>query len=237
MSDQKQIAFVLYEGLTMLDMIGPLQVLRSLGGAYSAVVVAEHTDPMPVDGGVMQFSATHTFVDVPNPAGIIVPGGGLPTIRAMANDAIRNYLLANEKSAEFIGSVCTGALILAAAGLLEGRKATTHWGYQPELEKLGATYKRERWVEDGKFITAAGVSAGIDMALYLAARLVGEDRARQIQLGIEYDPQPPFGGLDYAGVENAIQSPKDWPEDTRNRMKEALVNHPEIYERLISPTQ
>lgn len=234
MSEKKQIAFVLYEGLTMLDMIGPLQVLRTLGDPYEAVVVAEHTNPMPVDEGLMLFSAPYTFADIPHPVGIIVPGGGWPTIRAMANDAIRGYLLSNTESAEFIGSVCTGALILAAADLLEGRDATTHWGYQPELEKFGATYKRERWVEDGKFITAAGVSAGIDMALHLAARLVGEERARQIQLGIEYDPQPPLGGLDYAGVEDAIQKPEDWTVETKGRFREALANRPEIYDRLMS---
>lgn len=234
MAEEKIIAFVLYEGLTMLDLIGPLQVCNGLGAPYKPLVVAEHTNPMPVSGGVMQFSATHTFAEVPHPFGIIVPGGGMPTIRAMANDAIRNYLLENVDSAEFIGSVCTGALILAAAGLLEGRNATTHWGYQPELEKLGATYRRERWVEDGKFITAAGVSAGIDMALALAQRLVGDEQAASIQLGIEYDPCPPLGALDYSKTEGQVIPPSQWSDEQKTMMQEALANRPEIYDRLMA---
>jgi transcriptional regulator GlxA family with amidase domain len=231
---EKKIAFVLYPGLTMLDMIGPLQVISGLGDPYEAVVVAETTDPMPVSGGLMSFAAPYTFDDIPHPFGIIVPGGGMPTIRAMANQRIRQYLLDNAEPAEFIGSVCTGALILAAAGLLEGRNATTHWGYHPELEQLGATFQRKRWVEDGKFITAAGVSAGIDMALHLASRLVGEERAKMIQLGIEYDPSPPFGGLDYDGVLEQAIHPKDFSDDQKQAFKEALTDDPAVYERLMS---
>jgi transcriptional regulator GlxA family with amidase domain len=106
-----------------------------------------------------------------------------------------------------VTSVCTGALILGAAGLLEGRKATTHWAYYKLLERLGATYLPKRWVEDGKFITSAGVSAGIDMALFLAARLTNESAARLVQLGIEYDPHPPFGGIDWSGVDRDVLAP------------------------------
>lgn len=234
MTDKKQIAFVLYDGLTMLDMIGPLQVFTGIGDPYQAVVVAETTEPMDVSGGIMKFAAPYTFDDVPNPIGIIVPGGGMPTIRAMANLRLRKYLLDNIDSAEFIGSVCTGSLILAAAGLLEGRNATTHWGYHPELEKFGAKYKRERWVEDGKIITAAGVSAGIDMALHLAAKLVGEQRARTIQLGIEYDPEPPFGRLDYTGVLEQAITPENFSDEQRELFKEALAEDPAVYERLMN---
>jgi transcriptional regulator GlxA family with amidase domain len=106
-----------------------------------------------------------------------------------------------------VGSVCTGALVLAAAGLLEGRPATTHWAYHRLLERLGATYLPQRWLEDGKFITSAGVSAGIDMALALVARLTDEPTARRVQVAIEYDPHPPFGGIDWGQVNRDIYEP------------------------------
>ena len=229
----KTIAFVLYPGLTMLDLIGPLQVFTAVQEPYQTVVVGEHTNPMPVNNNIIQFSATHTFADVPSPAGIIMPGGGMPTIRAMANRAIREYLLANADSTEFIGSVCTGSLILAAAGLLEGRRATTHWGYAPELEAFGATYVPERWVEDGKFITAAGVSAGIDMGLALLGRLFGEDHAKSVQLGLEYDPEPPFGPIDWTGVRERVIPPSKFNEQQRQAFKDALAEMPELYDRLM----
>jgi transcriptional regulator GlxA family with amidase domain len=101
------------------------------------------------------------------------------------------------ETAEVAGSVCTGALILGSVGLLEGRQATTHWAYYKILEELGAKYVRKRWVEDGKFICSAGVSAGIDMALQLAARLTDEETARRVQRSLGYDPHPPYGGIDY----------------------------------------
>jgi len=140
---------------------------------------------------------THTFEEVPNPHVLLVPGGGLPTLRAMGSEPIRNYVRSAAETAEVAGSVCTGTLILASVGLLEGRQATTHWAYHKVLEELGATYVRKRWVEDGKFVSSAGVSAGIDMALALAARLTDEGIARRVQRSVGYDPRPPFGGIDY----------------------------------------
>lgn len=231
--EKKIIAFVMYPGLTALDLIGPLSALSGLGDPYQSIVVGETTEAVPVQGGTIKFGAVKTFDEVPNPFGIIVPGGGMPTVRAMANARIHKYLKSNVDSAEFIGSVCTGALILAAAGLLEGRKATTHWGWRPELEKFGATYVKQRWVEDGKYITAAGVSAGIDMGLYLASRLKDEKTARLIQRGIEYDPEPPFGGIDWTGTEELIIDPKDFQDDQRQAFQEALAEMPEIFERLM----
>lgn len=118
----------------------------------------------------------------------------------MSNEAIRRYVRTAAQTAETVASVCTGALILASVGLLEGRQATTHWACYKILEDLGARYLRRRWVEDGKFICSAGVSAGIDMALQLSARLTDEDTARQVQASLGYDPQPPFGGIDYDHV-------------------------------------
>lgn len=115
----------------------------------------------------------------------------------MANPALRRYLREAEKHAEWIVSVCTGALILASLGLLEGREVTTHWAYRSFLPPFGARYARKRWTHSGKIINSAGVSAGIDMALHLAAQMAGEETARQAQLLIQYDPHPPFGGIDY----------------------------------------
>ena len=196
---QKTIAFVLYPGLTVFDLAGPLQIftgLSELVPEYRTVVVGERVEPMNTDIRVKMIP-THSFEEVPNPFVLLVPGGGLPTLRAMGNEPIRNYVRSAAATAEVAGSVCTGALILGSVGLLEGRQATTHWAYYKILEELGASYVRKRWVEDGKFICSAGVSAGIDMALQLAARLTDKETARQVQRSLGYDPEPPFGGIDY----------------------------------------
>src|SRR5919112_1878105 len=202
--DQKTIAFVLYPGLTLFDMAGPLQVLSALSEIvpeYRTVVVAERTGPMDTDiPGKMKVRPNNTFEELPRPFAFVVPGGNAPTIRAMGNEAIRNYVKSAAETAEVVASVCAGALILASVGLLEGRRATTHWAFYKILEQFGATYVRERWVEDGKFICSAGVSAGIDMALQLAARLTDEETSREVQYRLGYDPEPPFGGIDYERI-------------------------------------
>jgi transcriptional regulator GlxA family with amidase domain len=193
--EQKTIAFVLYPGLTVFDLAGPLQIftgLSELVPEYRTVVVAERVEPTDTDIRVKMIP-THTFDEVPNPYVLLVPGGGVPTLRAMGNEPIRDYVRSAAETAEVPGSICTGALILASVGLLEGRQATTHWAYHKILEELGAKYVRKRWVEDGKFIC----SAGIDMALALAARLTDEETARRVQRSLGYDPHPPFGGIDY----------------------------------------
>ncbi len=197
--NQKTIAFVLYPGLTVFDLTGPLQVLTALSAIapqYRTVVVGERVEPTDTDIRVKMIP-THTFEEVPHPSIVLVPGGGVPTLRAMSNEPIRSYVRTAAETAEVAGSVCTGALILGSVGLLEGRQATTHWAYYKILEELGAKYVRKRWVEDGKFICSAGVSAGIDMALHLAARLTDEETARRVQRSLGYDPHPPFGGIDY----------------------------------------
>jgi transcriptional regulator GlxA family with amidase domain len=199
--NKKTIAFVLYPGLTVLDLTGPLQVLTTLGEIapeYRTVVVAERAKPTDTDiPGEMKVIPNNTFEEVPHPFAFIVPGGVTPTLRAMSNEAIRNYVRSAAETAEVVSSVCTGALILGSVGLLEGRQATTHWAFYKVLEQFGAKYVRKRWVEDGKFICSAGVSAGIDMALALAARLTDEETARRVQRSLGYDPHPPFGGIDY----------------------------------------
>jgi transcriptional regulator GlxA family with amidase domain len=200
MTDSKTIAFVLYPGLTPLDLIGPLQVLCGLpriDPAYRIAVVGAQRQVHETDA-VIGLQPSHTFAEVPDPFAIVVPGGGAATVRAMTNGTLLGYLRTAAEHTEIVTSVCTGSLILAAAGLLEGRRATTHWAFHDLLERLGARPVRQRWVEDGPYVTAAGVSAGLDMALHLAERLVGIDVARLIQLGLEYDPQPPFGPLDWS---------------------------------------
>jgi transcriptional regulator GlxA family with amidase domain len=210
--NEKAIAFVRYPGLTAFDLVGPLQVISQLADAHQEirpVVVGERIEPMDTDAGV-QLVPDRTFEDVPRPHALVVPGGTRPTFKAMSSPAIRDYVKSAAETAEVVGSVCTGALILASVGLLEGRQATTHWACHRVLESFGATYQRKRWVEDGKFITSAGVSAGIDMGLYLAARLTAEASAKQAQLSLDYDPQPPFGRLDYDDMSLPLRAGRAW---------------------------
>lgn len=199
---EKIVAFVLYPGLTPLDLVGPLQVFASLqkvAPEYRPVVVAERIAPLASDIEV-DMVADKTFAEVPHPHILVVPGGVGGTLRAMSDEPLRRYVRTAAESAEVVASVCTGALILAAVGLLEGRPATTHWVAPGILRSYGSPYRRARWVEDGKIITAAGVSAGIDMALHLVARLTDEETARRVQLDIEYDPQPPSGRIDWSRI-------------------------------------
>jgi transcriptional regulator GlxA family with amidase domain len=202
-AERKTIAVVLYPDLTALDLVGPLQVLTMLerfAPAFQVVVVGEHAEPMATDVHVDMVPA-RTFADVPHPFAILVPGGRGGTIRALTDPAIRDYVTSAAVSAELVTSVCTGSLILGAVGLLDGRPATTNWFFSSVLERFGATYRHERWVHDGRFVMSAGVSAGIDMALYLAAMLTDEATARRIQLAIDYDPQPPLGPVDWTHVD------------------------------------
>jgi putative intracellular protease/amidase len=228
----KTIALLLFPELTLLDLVGPLQVLKSLPPPFRTVVVGERVEPMTTDTGVA-ITPDKRFDDVPRPIAVIVPGGP-GSVAAMGNEAIQAYLRAAAATAEVAGSVCTGALVLAATGLLEGRRATTHWAYASELEKLGARYARERFVEDGKFVTSAGVSAGIDMALFLAARLSDRATAERIQLGIEYDPHPPFGGIDWAKVGEPERT-RQRQGGTGRRLQDAprlLAGRPDLLKRL-----
>ncbi len=198
-AQEKTIAFVLYPGLTAFDLAGPLQVIAQVATIHPEIrpiVVGERIAPMETDAGV-QLVPDATFAQAPHPYAVVVPGGTRPTFKAMSNQAIRDYVRTTAETAAIVGSVCSGALILASVGLLEGRQATSHWAVAKVLESFGATYRRQRWVEDGKFITSAGVSASIDMGLELAARLTDEATARQVQLWLDYDPQPPFGRIDY----------------------------------------
>jgi transcriptional regulator GlxA family with amidase domain len=196
-TEKKIVAFTLYPGVTPLDLVGPLTVLRELGPGwpFRTVVVGERVEPMDSDTPLRLLPAK-TFREVPAPSAVIVPGGGASTIRAMRDEPLVAYVRAAAQTAEVVGSTGNGALVLAAAGLLAGRRAAIHWAFAELLESLGATYARERWVHEGKFLTAAGGSAGIDAMLHLVARRTSESGARLAQLATEYDPDPPFGGLD-----------------------------------------
>ncbi len=205
--EKQLVAVALYPGVTPLDLVGPLTVLRRLGPGwpFRTVVVGERIEPMGTDVG-LQLVPDKTFAEVRHPYVVLVPGGRVATIRAMSEPAIREYVRTAAESAEIVASVCTGSLILGAVGLLEGRQGTTNWFFHKVLESYGTTYHLERWVEDGKFIMAAGVSAGIDMALCLTARLTDEATARKVQLALDYDPQPPFGRLDYEDMSLTLRA-------------------------------
>jgi transcriptional regulator GlxA family with amidase domain len=227
------IAFLVYPEVTLLDLVGPLQVLKALEGdsPFQIVTVGERIEPMATDTGLW-VQPERTFAEVPKPFGLILPGGLLGPIKAMANDALMAYVRAAGEAATVVGSVCTGSLILGAAGLLNGRRATTHWACLGQLEKLGAKPVQERWVEDGKFITAAGVSAGIDMALALVARLTDEKTARTIQLIIEYSPKPPFGDIDLSKVDAAATKGR-FDAVLTNMVPTILASKPELLPRLL----
>jgi putative intracellular protease/amidase len=184
------IAIVLYDRFTALDAIGPYEVLSRLPDASVAFVAAE-AGPVRTDNGMLTMLAERSLAQAPEPDIVLVPGGPGEVVQR-AGGAVLEWLTQADRTSTWTTSVCTGSLILAAAGLLEGKRATSHWLALDELARLGAQPVAERVVFDGKLVTAAGVSAGIDMALTLAASIAGETVAQAIQLGIEYDPQPPF---------------------------------------------
>jgi transcriptional regulator GlxA family with amidase domain len=184
------IAIPLFDRFTALDAIGPYETLSRLPGARVTFLAAE-PGPVATDNRMLQIVAERALSDMPDPDIVVVPGG-IGT-RAMMNDTqLISWVRTAHKTTEWTCSVCTGSLVLGAAGLLDGLEATTHWMAMDTLASTGARPTGRRVVEQGKIITAAGVSAGIDMGLTLAARIAGDVVAQAIQLGIEYDPQPPF---------------------------------------------
>ncbi|MDX6662358.1 MAG: hypothetical protein QOG09_460, partial [Solirubrobacterales bacterium] len=184
------IAILLFPELTALDAIGPYEVLSRLPGA-EVRFVAKEPGPQRTDTGALALSADHSLADVPSPEIFVVPGGA--GTRPMLGDEVTlDWIRRAHETSQWTTSVCTGSLALGAAGVLDGLRATSHWIWSEYLSAFGATPVDERVVEDGKVITAAGVSSGIDMALRLSELVAGEEVARAIQLGIEYDPTPPF---------------------------------------------
>jgi putative intracellular protease/amidase len=195
------IAIPLFDRFTALDAIGPYEVLSRLPG-YRVTFVAESPGVRTTDNGMLGLVAEKALADMPHPEIVVVPGG-IGTRAMMRDEVLIDWVRGAHATSRFTCSVCTGSLVLGAAGILDGLQATTHWAAMELLGSTGAIPTPQRVVEQGKVITAAGVSAGIDMALTLAARVAGDAVAQAIQLGIEYDPQPPFdsGSLDKAPQE------------------------------------
>ena len=185
-----QIAILLYEKLTALDAIGPYEVLRSVPG-WEVRFAGAAKGSVRTDSGGLGLSADYSLEELAEPDIVLVPGGeGSEAL--MEDDEVLSWLRRVDEGTKWTTSVCTGSLVLGAAGLLEGKRATSHWLFLERLGELGADPVGGRFVEDGKILTAAGVSAGIDMALHLVGREAGPEIAQAVQLGIEYDPQPPF---------------------------------------------
>ncbi|MEU5000077.1 DJ-1/PfpI family protein [Streptomyces sp. NPDC021622] len=185
-----QIAIALFERFTALDAVGPYETLSRVPGA-DTVLVAERPGPVRNERGSLALVADRAFADVPSPDVVVVPGGPGQS-EHMAHEPLLSWLRSADATSTWTTSVCTGSLLLAAAGLLKGRRATSHWLALAELEKFGAQPKGERVVFDGKYVTSAGVSSGIDMGLALVGRIAGDEQARTVQLLTEYDPQPPY---------------------------------------------
>jgi putative intracellular protease/amidase len=197
------IACLIFDGITALDIVGPYEVLQRLPGA-DVKFVARDKGEVRTDNKFLGLVADYALSDVTRADVLVVPGG-FATRDLERDEAILEWIRAIDATTTWTTSVCTGSMLLAAAGLLEGKEATTHWASLDRLAEYGAIPTGRRVVEQGKIVTAAGVSSGIDMALTLAARIAGDDFAQCVQLGIEYDPQPPFdaGSLDKAPAQIA----------------------------------
>jgi transcriptional regulator GlxA family with amidase domain len=185
-----QIAIGLYPGFTALDAIGPYAVFTNVPG-MDVVLCAERAGPLADESGLLRLEMEHTFDDVPAPDVLLVPGGLVTRLVAAEGGPIVDWIRTAHETTSYTTSVCTGALLLGAAGVLQGVRATTHWLAYDHLRRYEADATEQRVVIEGKIATAAGVSAGIDLALTLVDKLYGPEMAQAVQLGIEYDPQPP----------------------------------------------
>ncbi|WP_405939840.1 DJ-1/PfpI family protein [Streptomyces sp. NBC_00726] len=206
-----QIAIALFDRFTALDAVGPYEILSRAPGAET-VFVAERTGAVRNDSGTLELVAHRTFDQVPAPDLVIVPGGP-GQHHQMANENLLGWLRRADEASTWTTSVCSGSLLLAAAGLLEGRRAASHWLALDTLKDHGAEPTGERVVFDGKYVTAAGVSSGIDMGLTLLGRIAGDRTAQAVQLLTEYDPQPPYD----AGSPD--KAPADLVEEWRGRSR------------------
>ena len=184
------VGFVIFPDLTQLDFTGPQQVLARLPNS-AMHIVAKTAAPVPSDSG-LGLVPTHTFATCPQLDLICVPGGNAGVVQVVRDDDTIEFVRRQATAAKYVTSVCTGAFILGVAGILKGRRATTHWAFTELLPLVGATHEKARVVKDGNVITAGGVTSGIDFGLHIVAEIAGEHVAQAIQLGLEYDPSPPF---------------------------------------------
>jgi transcriptional regulator GlxA family with amidase domain len=224
--EKRSVAMVTYPGAALLELVAAQTVLDR-GTGYRTVCVGERTEPLGSDTP-MRIVPEKRFEEVPAPFALVVPGGGIASLEAMGNERLLNYLRFAAHSAEVVASVSTGAFVLAAAGLLEGRRATTHPAYSELLGKLGVNYVRDYSVEDGKFLTMEGVSSAIDTTLGLVAKLGGEAAAKRAEMIIEYDPQPPFGAIDWGEADGL----GDALDEHRTDLERALSDRPDLYKNL-----
>jgi cyclohexyl-isocyanide hydratase len=216
------IGFVIFPDLTQLDFTGPLQVLSRLPQSATHIV-AKSEAPVRSDCG-LGLVPTHTFANCPPLDLLCVPGGSYGVVRAIGDRETIEFVRRQAGTAKYVTSVCTGAFILGVAGILKGRRATTHWAFTDLLPLVGATHEKARVVRDGNVITAGGVTSGIDFGLTIAAEIAGETTAQTIQLGIEYDPAPPFdsGHPDRApaAIKSALLS--DRYDETRSAFRAGI---------------
>jgi transcriptional regulator GlxA family with amidase domain len=204
-----QIAIALFPKVTILDAIGPYQVFSGMPDA-EVVLCAAQKGRLTDDVGQLHVDIDHTFDDVPNPDVLLVPGGNITRQMALQGDPIIDWIRSAHEHTTYTTSVCTGAMLLGAAGLLRGLRATTHWVAYDELRTYGAEPTEQRVVFQDKIVTGAGVSAGIDLALQVVAKLSGPEIVQSTQLVLEYDPQPPF---DTGSPSKAPQGIKDMQSD------------------------
>jgi transcriptional regulator GlxA family with amidase domain len=215
-----KLVFLIYPGVTALDAVGPYEVFNQLK-LFDIYFVWKEAGPVVTDSGCLVLGATHSMKEIREADVLFVPGSSSDTLTMMADEEVLEWIRNIHSSTKFTASVCSGALILAAAGLLSGKSATTHWAGMDGLVRFGVRPEQEkRIVQSGKIITGAGVSAGIDLAMHLVSTLLGPEQAKLAQLLIEYDPQPPFdsGCMSKAGEAIACEAKKV--------MKKAVMSNP-----------
>ena len=216
------LGFVLFPDLTQLDLTGPLQVLARLPQSR-IIVAAKSRAPVPSDCG-LSLLPTHSFAEAPPFDLICVPGGIKGVIGAIGDRETVDFVRRQANDAKYVTSVCTGAFVLGVAGLLQGRRATTHWAYTELLLLVGATHEKARIVRDRNLFSAGGVTAGVDFGLAVVAEIAGETVARSIQLGIEYDPAPPFDSGHPDRASTAVKSAlSDRYDKARSALRDSLT--------------